>query len=263
MLSPFSETTVAHALNETVLAGVKINTESLKNLVEQELRIADKIINLLELIGVRHIFGIHSYSNLPLYDALCNSTINVIIPKNEAGAAYSASKYAGASNDIGVCILAGTVGVNNGIGAIGEAFVNKHPVLIISGSPSRERIHRGGIQNLDSVSVTKPITKYSRLVETEEEVMHELYKAIGIATTPPFGPVHISIPVDIQNKVFSNARMFRLDAGKAPGYDRPALKKAIELINKEDSGVIYAGTPRIHLPLHFPHNPLNCRQTRR
>ncbi|MBI5592876.1 MAG: thiamine pyrophosphate-binding protein [Deltaproteobacteria bacterium] len=236
------ETKILPGLNEIIIAGTKVDKHELQDLIEKEIKVADQCIRFLELIGVKHIFGIQSSSNLPLYDALCASEIRLIVPKNEAGAGYSVSKYAGVSGNLGVCILAGTVGLNNAIGGIGEAFVNKSSVLIISGSPSRARLHRGGIQNLDTISVTQSITKHSCLVNREEDVLPELLKAAVIATTPPFGPVHISIPVDIQCCTVSNVSKFTAEIDPfLPAYDRSALNAAIDLIDSVDAGIIYAG----------------------
>ena len=228
-------------MNIIMIAGTKVDKQRLKDLIEKEIKVADQCIRFFELIGVKHIFGIQSSSNLPLYDALCTSNIKLIVPKNEAGAGYSASKYAGVSGNLGVCLLAGTVGLSNAIGGIGDAFINKHPVLIISGSPSRARLNRGGIQDLDTISITKSITKHSYLVNREEDVLPELLKAAVIATTPPYGPVHISIPVDIQCCTMLKVNKFTAEIDTTPAYDRLALDAAIDLIDSVNEGIIYTG----------------------
>lgn len=221
---------------------VNIRSEDLDLLNKKQSKVADKCIKYLEMIGVEYVFGIQSGSNLPLYDSICKSNIKTIINKNEAGSAYSASQYAGASDKLGVSILGGSVGVNNAINGIADAYVNKYPVLIISGSPSRLRKVRGGIQNVDAVSITKPITKYSYLVECEDEVLAEIHKAVCLAITPPFGPVHLSIPVDIQSTVFSGTskKWFDIEINE-PKYDINGLEEAINVIDSEEKGIIYAG----------------------
>lgn len=226
---------------DSIIEGNKVELRQLDMLNQKGMRVADQCIKFLELMGVKYVFGIPAASNLPLYDAVYKTGIKTIIHKNEAGSGYSASHYAGQCTNIGVCILGGTVGVNNAINAIGEAYVNKNPILIISGSPNRGRRDRGGIQNVDTVSITKPITKYSYLIQREDEVLAEIYKAVKIASTPPFGPVHVSIPVDVQNATISNFNIIKMDFECVLRFDDEALKRAIEIINLEDNGIIYVG----------------------
>ena len=162
------------------------------------MRVSDIMIKMLAEKDVKYIFGISAGTVSSLFDASNNYNIKVITTKNEAGAAYSATKYAAISNKLSVCMLAGGVGVNNAVNGIADAMKSKAPVLIISGNVHRWQIGKGAIQELNTENILKPITKYSRTILDENEVIGELDKAIKIAITPPCGPVHISVPIDIQ-----------------------------------------------------------------
>jgi len=226
------------------------------------MRVSDIMIEMLAEKDVEYIFGIPAGTVGSLFDSTNNYNIKVITTKNEAGAAYSATKYAAISNKLGVCILAGGVGVNNAINGIADAMRSKAPVLIISGYVHRWQIGKGAIQELNTENILKPITKYSRTILDESEVMDELNKAIKIAMTPPCGPVHISVPIDIQImkyvdkcdkreiKLTYNTNLANLEASAtlegsfAISHDKndlQAAKIATNIINEEEFGLIMVG----------------------
>lgn len=227
------------------------------------MRVSDIMIKKLAEKDVEYIFGISAGTVSSLFDASNNYNIKVITTKNEAGAAYSATKYAAISNKLGVCIVAGGVGVNNAVNGIADAMRSKVPMLIISGNVHRWQIGKGAIQELNTENILKPITKYSKTILDENEVIDELDKAIKIAMTPPCGPVHISVPIDIQimkyvdeddereSKLTYNTNLENLEVAAtleerfAVGCDKndiEALKIATNIINEEESGLIMVGS---------------------
>lgn len=227
------------------------------------MRVSDIMMKKLAEKDVEYIFGISAGTVSSLFDASNNYNIKVITTKNEAGAAYSATKYAAISNKLGVCIVAGGVGVNNAVNGIADAMRSKVPMLIISGNVHRWQIGKGAIQELNTENILKPITKYSKTILDENEVIDELDKAIKIAMTPPCGPVHISVPIDIQimkyvdeddereSKLTYNTNLENLEVAAtleerfAVGCDKndiEALKIATNIINEEESGLIMVGS---------------------
>lgn len=207
------------------------------------MRVADRIIKALENLGVQYVFGMSAGTVSALYDALNDVDIQPIIIKNEAGAAYSAAKYAGISKNLGVCIVAGGVGINNMINGIADAMRSKVPVLVLSGYVHRWQIGKGAIQEIDTEKLLEPITKYSKTILKEQEVLIELKKAIDISLTPPYGPVHLSIPIDIQ---ISEALIDEIDYNKKKDNiiefkSDEIIKEAVEIIDKEEKGIIMVG----------------------
>lgn len=206
------------------------------------MRIADAVVEYLYKNGVRHSFGIPTSQVSGFTDALNDYDINYVVVKNEAAATYSAGRYADKIRDLGVCFLGGCVGVNNAINGIGDAYRNKLPLFIISSSVNRNVMGKNALQELRTTEVTKPITKYSKTVVNADEVMDEVKKALEIALTPPHGPVHISVPTDIQLLDFKGNIPEKLDRKSLlPKFDNDSLDDAIELINKVKTGLIMVG----------------------
>lgn len=204
------------------------------------MRIADAVIKLLKDNGVKYTFGIPASTFGGILDSMNDSGIEYIITKNEAGATYSASKYAELSNKIGVCMLAGGVGVNNAINGMADAHRNKVPMLVINGDVRLSYMGKGALQEFDNAKVAESVTKYSINIEKEEDVIVELQKAMNIALTPPCGPVLVSIPYDLQMKTFKG----NINIDKyinTPTNDKKALMVAINEIDKSNKGIILVG----------------------
>ena len=205
------------------------------------MKIAKAIMKYLEQNGVEYVFGISAGTVSAIYDAVNDVNIKPVITKNEAGAAYMAVKYASNSGKMGVCIAAGGVGANNMVNGVGDAMRSKVPVLFITGYVHRWQIGKGAIQELNTEQIFRPITKYSKTVLEQKNVLSTLREAIEIALTPPRGPVHVSIPIDIQVSELSEPMSGQAVMPMKIIYDDGAIEKAIEVINGEKDGIIMVG----------------------
>jgi acetolactate synthase-1/2/3 large subunit len=205
-------------------------------------RIANGILSVLKENGVDFIFGIPAGTVSPIFDAMNDVDIKPIIAKNEGGAAYMAARYASVTKKLGVCIGAGGVGVNNMINGIADAMRAKSPVLLLSGYVNRKYIGKGALQELDTEHILKPITKYSKTVMDDSCVLSELEKAIRLALTPPCGPVHLSIPLDIQLSVGVESIPDKVTIPTKDYRDSiDDLNKAVSLISGHKHGIIMVG----------------------
>ncbi|HEY9059048.1 MAG TPA: thiamine pyrophosphate-binding protein [Pseudobacteroides sp.] len=207
------------------------------------MNISKAILEYLKLKGVDYVFGIPAGTISPIFDAMNEVDIKPIITKNEAGAAYCAARNASILGKLGVCFGAGAVGANNMTNGIADAMRAKLPVLMLTGHVNRKNIGRGALQELDTEQIFKPITKYSKTILEESQVMHELKKAIEIALTPPMGPVHLSVSVDIQSTKFDgNLDDLLKDSHIKPIKPYPdSIERAVKIINSETFGVILVG----------------------
>ncbi len=207
------------------------------------MKISEAILRYLKTNGVEVIFGIPAGTISPIFDAMNDVNIKPIVTKNEGGAAYCATRYANLTKRLGVCIGAGGVGVSNMLNGILDAKRSKAPVLIISGFVHRWQIGKGAIQEQDTVDIFKPVTKYSKMVLEPSEVMNELKMAIKAAYTVPQGPVFLCIPVDVQSSEFVGelTEKVMLTDYSSKYIDFGVLEKAIDIINREEHGIIMAG----------------------
>src|ERR1700749_1223479 len=92
------------------------------------------VVAMLEDLGVRHVFGIVSVNNLPIFDALArNPRVELVPVRHEQGGVHAADGYARATGELGVVITSTGPGAANGMGGLFEAAYASSPVLMITG----------------------------------------------------------------------------------------------------------------------------------
>src|ERR671933_2716838 len=93
---------------------------------------AQTIVDLLERAGVEVCFGLPGVHNLALWDALRDSPIRLVGVRHEQTAGYAADGYARATGRLGVALTTTGPGAANTLGAVGEAWASRSPVLVIA-----------------------------------------------------------------------------------------------------------------------------------
>lgn len=178
-----------------------------------KIRLADYVTRHLADVGVRHIFLVTGGGAMHLNDAIAREPrIRYVCNHHEQASAMAAEGYARTSDTIGVVnVTAGPGGINALNGVFG-AFTDSVPMLVISGQAKRETcmasydvpgLRQLGDQEVDIVSMVKPITKYARLVMDPNTIRFELGKALHLASSGRPGPCWLDIPVDVQSALIS------------------------------------------------------------
>lgn len=169
----------------------------------------DLIIQSILNQGVDHIFMVPGGLIDPFYLSICEAKdLTALVAAHEAGAAYMADGYARASGLFGVCFVIGGPGVTNTTTAVAAAFTDRSPILLISGEVPTNWEGRGGFQDassagLDDISILKPIVLFSEEVENKSLLMEKFHRAHRKMMGIRKGPVHLSIPTDVQNADYS------------------------------------------------------------
>ena len=151
-------------------------------------------------------FSISSTTISTFIDALYarKDEINVHVCYNEQGCAYAADGFARTSGKLGVYFTTSGPGAVNGFGGLADCWFDGVPIMAITGNvPTNEQrgfsgVRQNGFQEMEIVSMTKHITKYSvspNKAETFPEIVSRAYK---LATTGRKGGVLIDFPFDIQ-----------------------------------------------------------------
>lgn len=169
------------------------------------MRVADYIFKALKAYGVEVVFLVVGGGSMHLNDALKKSGIKYICCHHEQACAIAAEGYARTSGKLGVvCVTSGPGGTNCLTGVLGQ-WTDSVPVLYLSGQVKTdclksENLRQLGDQEVDIISIVKPITKYAKLIMKPEAIKAELDKAIQEATTGRFGPVWLDLPLNIQSE---------------------------------------------------------------
>ena len=169
--------------------------------------VSELIVRYLERLGVDYIFGMPGSHILPVYDSLYGSKVKSVLVKHEQGAAFMACGHARVSGRISACIATAGPGATNLVTGIANAYADKQPVLAITGEASTHVFGKGGLQessgeggSIDQAALFKGITRYHKIVERTDYLVHVLNQASKILLSANPGPVLLSLPYNVQKE---------------------------------------------------------------
>lgn len=214
-------------------------------------RVSELIVRFMERLGVEVIFGMPGAHILPVYDALFDSPIRSVLAKHEQGASFMAGGYARASGRIGACITTAGPGATNLVTGIASAYVDKLPVLVITGEAPTYLFGKGGLQessgeggSIDQTAIFSGITRYHKIVERSDYLPNVLNRAAQILLSPNSGPVVLSIPFNVQKELVDAAILERVKTAFPKSRSRDQSKpieRLTDLLLEAESPVIVAG----------------------
>lgn len=160
---------------------------------------ADAVVRMLDLFGVRHVFGLCGDTSLPFYDALyrLEHSIAHVLTRDERSAAYMADGYARVSGRPGVCEAPSGGGATYLLPGIVEANESSSPVLALTSDvPVSSRGHFP-LTELDQESLYRPLTKWNTMCDRADQVPQAIRAAFRHMTTGRPGAAHIGLPYDV------------------------------------------------------------------
>ena len=158
------------------------------------------LVKLLEAYGVEQVFGIPGVHTVELYRGLAGSSINHITPRHEQGAGFMADGYARTSGKPGVCFIITGPGMTNITTAMGQAYGDSIPMLVISSVQSRSQLGggRGKLHELPNQSaLVAGVAAFSHTLMSAAELPAVLARAFALFQAGRPRPVHIEIPLDV------------------------------------------------------------------
>jgi len=166
---------------------------------------ANKLIESLVAADVKHLFTLSGNHILSIYDATIGQAIELIHTRHEAAAVHMADAWGRLTDRPGVCLLTAGPGHCNALSALYVAFMAESPLVAVSGHAPLQQMGKGSFQEIDQVTMAKPVTKAAWLVEEADCLGHELERAFALATQGRPGPVHLSLPTDVLEATLSTA----------------------------------------------------------
>jgi pyruvate oxidase len=220
-----------------VLEGIVKGGDEIKTYV------ADKIVEQLEAVGVKFIYGIPGDSNLPIINSLrTRKKIKFILTRHEETAAFMASAHGKMTDELGVCISIAGPGCTNLITGLMDAATDRAPVLALAGQVAEIYLGSEAFQEIDQIELFKPFTAYSETVARVNQTLNVLMVAVKYAYKKP-GVSVLSTPTDVlvekldQNIRVPEKRVFKNIV--LPKDEK--IKKAAQMINECERIVLFAG----------------------
>jgi len=192
---------------------------------------AEAMVRMLQLHGVKHIFGLCGDTSLPFYDALyrLDHGMQHILTRDERSAAYMADGYARVTGRVGVCEGPSGGGATYLLPGIVEANESSIPVLGITTDIATTSRGRYALTELDQEALYRPLTKRTEVIERADKLPEAVRRAFRAMTTGRPGAAHLGLPFDVQNgQVAGESVWADAELGRFPAFRTSPEKNSIE-----------------------------------
>ena len=146
-----------------------------------ERKASEVFVECLEAEGVRYVFGIPGEETLDLNESLADSSIEFVPVRHEQGGAYMADAYGRLTGRAGVCLGTLGPGATNLVTAVADAFLDRAPLVALTGQSDIERMHKESHQYIDLIGIMRPIVKWNARVASPEIIPEVVRKAFASA----------------------------------------------------------------------------------
>ncbi len=169
------------------------------------MKLSDFVMDFVAEAGVRDVFLLPGGGCMHLVDSLGrHPRLQFVCNLHEQGAAVAADAYGQFTGNLGVALVTTGPGGTNALTGVAAAWLDSTPCLFLSGQVKRADLARGrgvrqmGFQEINIVSMVKPITKYAVTVVDPARIRWHLEEALHLARSGRPGPVWIDLPLDVQ-----------------------------------------------------------------
>jgi acetolactate synthase-1/2/3 large subunit len=209
-----------------------------------ERKASEVFVDCLEAEGVRYVFGIPGEETLDLNESLSDSSVEFIPVRHEQGGAYMADAYGRLTGRAGVCLGTLGPGATNLVTAVADAFLDRAPLVALTGQSDIERMHKESHQYIDLIGIMRPIVKWNARVSSPEIIPEVVRKAFAVAESEKPGSTHLELPEDVMGQPLDASPLPR----HAPVRPEPGgreLQRAAEMIDNARNPLALAGNGAI------------------
>jgi acetolactate synthase I/II/III large subunit len=222
------------------------------------MKLSDYVMRFVADLGVRHVFLVTGGGAMHLNASLAQCQgVEGICNAHEQASAMAAEHYAKATGHLGVAMVTTGPGGTNAITGLAGAWLDSTPVLFLSGQVKRpDRMFAAdgtplgmrqlGVQEVDIISIVRPLTKYAATILDPATIRYHLEKAVHLARHGRPGPVWIDIPLDVQAVPIDETALRAFDPTELPAtFDASPLprqvRETIEALNASERPLIFVG----------------------
>ncbi len=207
---------------------------------------AELICKALKLEGVANVFALAGDHILPVLDAMADQHFRIIDTRHEQAAVHMADGWARITEQPGICMYT-TPGFANAIPGLTNAMHSESPVISIAGCADRHDLGRGGQQEIDQIHMAAPMTKGSFLVDDARRIPEFIRRAMRLAFSGRRGPVHLTIPIDLQEGKIDEEQVEFYEPGEYRAKESvlahpESVRNAIALLREAKRPMVIAGS---------------------
>uniref|UniRef100_A0A8C5EIV8 2-hydroxyacyl-CoA lyase 2 n=1 Tax=Gouania willdenowi TaxID=441366 RepID=A0A8C5EIV8_GOUWI len=156
----------------------------------------ESVAEVLRAHGIKYVFTLVGGHISPILVACEKVGIRVVDTRHEATAVFAADAVARLSGSVGVAAVTAGPGLTNAVTAVKNAQMAESPLLLIGGAAGTILQGRGALQDIDHMSLFKPLCKFCASIRTIREIVPTVRNALAIAQSGTPGPVFIEFPLD-------------------------------------------------------------------
>ncbi len=207
---------------------------------------AELLARALRAEGVDTIFTLVGDHILPVVDAAFEHGIRFVDTRHESAAMHMADGWARTTGRTGVCMVTGGPGHANVVAGLAVTHLVETPVVQISGRPEIAQEGLLALQELDQVGMAAPVTKDAALVRTAADIPRAVARAFRLARAGRPGPVHLTVPLDVQDATVDEGDVPSLPASGARTLSRAtpdaaSIEQALALLRAAERPVVVVG----------------------
>ena len=202
------------------------------------------LVQLLEDLGVDTVFGIPGVHTVELYRGLPSTRIRHITPRHEQGAGFMADGYARVSGKPGVCFIITGPGMTNILTAMGQAYGDSIPMLVISSVNRTEQLGMGGgrLHELRSQqALVSGVSAFSHTLMRPDDLPAVLARAFAVFSSARPRPVHIEIPIDVITAPADHVSRELATPVARPAPPAAAISQAAQMLSAAKRPIVLFG----------------------
>jgi acetolactate synthase-1/2/3 large subunit len=205
------------------------------------MKASELFVRCLEAEGARYVFGIPGEETLDLNEALADSQIEFVPVRHEQGGAYMADMYGRLTRAAGVCLGTLGPGATNLVTGVADAFLDRSPMVVLTGQADLERLHKESHQHIDVVSMLRPVTKFNTSLYSSRVIPEVVRKAFKVAEAQKPGPTHLELPEDVMAEEVEGEPLPPRGARRRPEPSADELRAALDVIGGATYPIVLAG----------------------
>ncbi|MFF1253590.1 thiamine pyrophosphate-binding protein [Pseudarthrobacter sp. NPDC058329] len=206
----------------------------------------DLVVETLEALGAKTVFGIPGQHALGLFDAMGRGNLQFVSSRVENNSAFAADGYSRATGEVGVLFLSTGPGALTSLAGLQEAYATGVPMVVVASQIPLEGLgarRKGMLHQLDDQKASAAnVTKSQRLIQHASGIPSAIQDAWTEAISSPQGPVWIEIP---QNVLLDPIMVPPVEDALAEAADNPPrvelVREAVKWLQEAKRPAIIAG----------------------
>ena len=206
----------------------------------------DLVVETLEALGAKTVFGIPGQHALGLFDAMGRGNLHFVSSRVENNSAFAADGYSRATGEVGVLFLSTGPGALTSLAGLQEAYATGVPMVVVASQIPLEGLgarRKGMLHQLDDQKASAAnVTKSQRLIQHASGIPSAIQDAWTEAISSPQGPVWLEIP---QNVLLDPIMVPPVEDALAEAADNPPrvelVREAVKWLSTAERPAIIAG----------------------